>query len=238
VDEINTMDEETRIITLKGLKEGYLNERYIQFQDNKLIIDKNIMNLDILHFKIRNKVFQNRLALKTELVSNGINVVSTSWDYPTDRLAADTEAKISFEKLCIEYDALAKSCNFGNNTERLQLIAKERPLIPEAYYTIGIDKMAELKFNQSNIKRHITKQLDISQREKIKRMIHEQIGIHKPIELSKAKEIIAEIYSFLGLKKIAKAIDLKEFFHCKEYVKKCNGKSVKCIEIITEKMIG
>ena len=30
------MDEETRTITLNGLKEGFLNERYIQYHGNEL----------------------------------------------------------------------------------------------------------------------------------------------------------------------------------------------------------
>ena len=177
------MDEETRTITLNGLKEGFLNERYIQFHGNELKIDKNIMNLDILSFKIRNKIFQNRFALKVEMENNGINVVSSGWDYVTDKLVADAEVKISFKDLCTEYDALAKSNNFGNNIERMQLIEQERPLIKEAYYTLGIEKMAELKFNQSNIKRHIIKQLDVSQKEKVKKMLLERIGMFKPIEL-------------------------------------------------------
>jgi len=177
------MDEDERAITLKGFKEGYLNERYIHLKDNRLEIDKNIMNLDILNFKIRNKIFQSRLALKVEMINNGINVVSNRWDYYTDKLAANKDAKISFKNFCLEYDALVKSNNFGNNAERLNLIAQEKPLIPEAYYKLGIDKMAELNFNPTNIRRYIIQQSDIPQKGKIKEMILNKIGVFTPIEL-------------------------------------------------------
>lgn len=232
------MDEEARIITLAGLKEGYLNERYIHLKDNSLEIDENIMHLDILNFKIRNKIYQNRLALKVEMINNGINVVSSRWDYYSDKLAGNTEAKISPKDICIEYDALVKSNRFGNNIERMNLIAKERPILIEAYYALGLEKMVELKFNQTNIKRHMIKQSDIPQKGKIKEMMLERIGILKSIEVSKAKDIIADIYSFLGVKKTAKATDLNEYFICKEYIKKCNGKSVKYFEIIKERIIA
>lgn len=125
VSKINAMDEDARIITLAGLKEGYLNERYIYIKDNLLEIDINIMHLDILNFKIRNKIYQNRLALKVEMVNNGINVVSNRRDYYSDKLAENKDAKISPKDICREYDALAKSNKFGNNIERMKLIAKE-----------------------------------------------------------------------------------------------------------------
>lgn len=172
------------------------------------------------------------------MVNNGINVVSSRWDYYTDKLVAEKEAKISFKALCLAYDALVKSNNFGNNLERLNLIAQERPLIPEAYYKLGIEKMVELKFNQTNIRRYLTKQSDISQRKKIKEMILNEIGMFNTVEVSKTKKILAEIYSYLGVPNTPKATDLKEYFICNETTKKYDGRSVKCIEIINEKMIG
>jgi len=43
----------------------------------------------------------------------------------------------------------------------------------------------------------------------------------------------------LEIKKTAKATtDLNEYFICNETTKKYDGKSVKCIEIIKEKIIG
>ena len=232
------MDEETRTFTLSGLKEGFLNERYIQVQDNKLKIDKNIMNLDILNFKIRNKIYQNRFALKVEMENNGINVVSTRWDYVTDKLAADAEAKIPFKDLCIEYDVLAKSNNFGNNLDRMKLIEQEKPFVVEAYDALGIDKIKELKFNQTNIRREVVKRLNVSQKEKVKKLLLEQIGMFKPIELRKAKDIIAEIYLFLGVRNTATATGLNEYFLCHETVKRIDKKSVRHIEIINEKIVG
>ena len=238
IEDINALNEDARAITLEGLPENFLNERYVHLKDNHLEIDKNMMNLDILNFKIRNKIYQSRLALKVELMDNGFNVVSNRWDYYSDKLAADKEARIPFKELCLEYDRLAKSNNFGNNVERLNLIAQEKPVIREAYQKLGIEKMVELKFNQTNIIRNIIKQSDIPQRKKIKEMILNKIGVFTPIELRNAKKIIAEIYSFLGLSKTAKATDLKDYFLCKKSTRKYNGRSVKCIEIINEKIIG
>lgn len=131
-----------------------------------------------------------------------------------------------------------KSNNFGNNLERLNLIAQERPLIKEAYQKLGIEKMTELNFNQTNIIRNIIQQSDIPEIEKIKEMILNKIGVFTPIELSNAKVIIADIYSFLGVGKTAKATDLKDYFICNICTKKHDRRSVKYIEIIKEKMIG
>ena len=231
------MNEDTRATTLNGYSENYLNERYVHLKDNRLEIDENIMHLDMLNFRIRNKIYQSRLALKVEMINNGINVVSSRWDYISDKLAADKEAKISFKGLCLEFDTLSKANNFGNNTERLNLIAQERPLIPEAYYKLGIEKMAELKFNQTNIKRHLINHLDIPLMKKVKEMILDEIGLFNPIELSKAKETIAEIYSFLGVEKTAKATDLEDYFICDIKGKRINGRYKLYIEITKEKMI-
>ena len=110
---------------------------------------------------------------------------------------------------------MVRTGNFGNNTERLNLISQERPIIPEAYQKLGFEKMIELKFNQTNIKRHLIQQLDAPMMKKVKEMILDKISPANHIELSKAKEIIAEIYTFLGIEKTAKATDLDYFFICK-----------------------
>ena len=44
----------------------------------------------------------------------------------------------------------------------------------------------------------------------------EQIGLLKEIEVKRAKEILREIYSDLGISRRAKARDLNKFFYTKE----------------------
>lgn len=48
--EINSLSETAREKTLSKIK--YINEQYVRIEDNRLVVDKNLANMDIVNFKI------------------------------------------------------------------------------------------------------------------------------------------------------------------------------------------
>ena len=55
-DEINKLSDTAREKTLSKIK--YINEQYVRIEDNRLIVDKNFANMDIVNFKICRHIYR------------------------------------------------------------------------------------------------------------------------------------------------------------------------------------
>jgi hypothetical protein len=78
VNEINAMSEEARKMDIalheRNNKSG-LNEMYIFNNNGFLELDENLINLDIVNFKITKHLYQSRITLKNEYEKYGFNVM-------------------------------------------------------------------------------------------------------------------------------------------------------------------
>ena len=106
VSEINAMTEEVRLMDIalheKNNKSG-LNEMYIYNNNGYLELDDNLINLDIVNFKITNHLYQSRVTLQGEYKKCGLNVTDEVCVNYTDKLVENPKAKISFKDLFDEY---------------------------------------------------------------------------------------------------------------------------------------
>ena len=67
IDEINsTKTRETTINLIEKKNREGLNERYIYNNNGVLELDENLMNLDIVNFKITKCLYQHRTLLQNE----------------------------------------------------------------------------------------------------------------------------------------------------------------------------
>ncbi len=250
IKEVNAMTSENRKITISLIEKnnkGGLNERYIQRVGDELVFDENLVKLDIVNFKITHSLYASRITLKHEYGKYGFNVLPETEVLYTDKLVAKTSARISFKDLFDEYARLKKDIPMfylGNMDERITLIETEKPLIKIAYDTLGVDKVKELKYNVSNIKRTILKyQGNKSDAAKIIECLND-VGIKEgsTIRVSECKKTLQKIYSDLGIYeeynkvKTAKATDLAQWFEIKRHTVKVKGKSTDCITIIKNKI--
>ena len=71
-DEINQVSEGSREIMFSKIK--YMNEKYVRIVNNRLIVDKNFANIDIVNFKITKQVYKTGVTLCDELMKNGFNI--------------------------------------------------------------------------------------------------------------------------------------------------------------------
>ena len=55
-DEINSLSDTAREKTLSKIK--YINEQYVRIEDNRLVVDKNFANMDIVNFKICRHIYR------------------------------------------------------------------------------------------------------------------------------------------------------------------------------------
>jgi len=258
VNSINAMPDEARIMDIalhdRNNKAG-LNGLYIHINNNFLEFDENLINRDIVNFKITHHLYQARVTLFDEYKRYGFNMLAeklkiySKEELATDKLVANSKAKISFKDLFEEYALILEEqpihFHFGNPEDRRTLIEQEKPFIKEAFEKLGVDKVRELKYNVTNIKREIFKnQSDISMDAKIVKCLKD-VGITLGVTgtATKLKEHLQAIYETLKYKdsrgniKKAKATDLDNWFEIKKTTPKINEKTTDCYTIIRDKLI-
>ncbi len=243
VQEVNAMSGETRKTVVKGLMKAGLDIKYLSYENDLLQLDRNLFKLDMRNFKITHEIYLTCDSLQKEYKSRGLSIGESETIYFTDKLAANPKARIPFRDLFTEYVGLRNEQGMifclGNRTDRCALIEQEKPLVREAYEKLGADRVKELGYNTTNIKREPTKLTDASNNEKILEMLY-QLG-YTDSDFTKTcagiKADLQEIYECLGIKKKAQATDLKQWFEVKRTSPKIEGKTTDCITIIRRKII-
>ena len=235
-NDINSLPDSSRIKTLEKIP--YLNERYIRKEDNRLVVDGNLVNMDIVNFKICRHIYRHYANLSSELQQSGYKIEHHLYNFAAEKLESKPYTQINFKELFEEYVKLKRPdfmYSLNNNDERCAIIAKARPLVKQAYDALGVERVRELNYHTGNIRREITKQMDASIEYKVVKMLRDNISHCKAIPKSRIKEVLQSIYNELGITQRAKASDLTRWFDTKESFPKINGKSVAHLTIIRDK---
>lgn len=243
VTEVNGMTKGTRQIVIMGLMQKGLDIKYLSYEDDLLQLDRNLFKLDLRNFKITHEIYLTCDRLQKEYINRGLAIGESETIYFTDKLAANRKSRISFKDLFTEYADLRNEQGMifclGNRTDRCALIEQEKPFIKDAYEKLGADRVKELDYNVTNIRRELTKLTDASNNDKILEMLY-QLG-YTDSDFTKTcagiKADLQEIYDCLGMKKKAQATDLKDWFDIKRTSPKIDGKTTDCLTIIRRKII-
>ena len=94
--EINSLSEATRVKTLSKIP--YINEQYVRIADNRLIVEKNLANMDIVNFKISRHIYATYVNLTDELQRNGYKVTVQTYSKVVEHLAANPSALTTFQE--------------------------------------------------------------------------------------------------------------------------------------------
>ena len=208
-DEINKLSETTRIKTLSKIK--YINAQYVRIEDNRLVVDKNLANMDIVNFKICRHIYRTYVNLTNELQRNGYTITRHSFSDIMEKIEGKANARVTFKDLFDEYHRLKTTRPFfslDNHEELCVRIALKYPLVRQAYDELGTAKVQALKYHVGNIRRELTKQVRLPSEYKIVKMIDTVFPKQMFIPKSKAKSELQRIYDDLGIQQTAKAADL------------------------------
>lgn len=207
--EINALSDKTRVKTLSKIK--YINEQYVRIEDNKLVVDKNLANMDIVNFKICRHIYRTYVNLSSELKQNGYFITQHSFSEIIEKLEDKNNARVTFKELFEEYHRLKTSQPFFSLVSHEELctqIAVKYPLVKQAYEELGTAKVQALKYHVGNIRRELTKQWSVPVERKIAKMINETFTKQTSIPKNKVKTELQKIYDSLGIQQTAKATDL------------------------------
>ena len=208
-DEINSLSDTAREKTLSKIK--YINEQYVRIEDNRLIVDKNLANMDIVNFKICRHIYRTYINLTDELKRNGYTITRYTFSEIMEKIEDKANARVTFKDLFDEYLRLKTTKPFfslENHEDLCAQIAVKYPLVKQAYEELGTDKVQALKYHVGNIKRELMKRQAAPTEHKIVKMIDTVFPKQMFIPKSKAKSELQRIYDDLGIQQTAKAADL------------------------------
>jgi hypothetical protein len=210
-NDINAVPQDSRETILSKI--NYLNEKYVRIEDNRLIVDKNFANIDIVNFKITKQIYKAVVTLSDELKRNGfgVDIKTIRVESPAEKVEINPQAKVSFQELFDEYVKIKESAfmiSLDCPHHKLATIESISPLVKEAYDKLGRDEVVRLKYNQTNIRRELIKRLDTAIENKIVKAINGCLSHHTAIPNTVIKGRMQGIYDALGIKRTAKATDL------------------------------
>ena len=188
------------------------------------MIDRNMANYEIVNYKIVNNIYQSKCNVINELEQSGLNVTNDDDYTAPDRIKLLSQAKIGFKDLFDLYCKIADpiplelfSSMYEESPDyRLELIENKNPLVSEAYFLLGKDKVRELKYHQTNIKRAIISKKHENGDNSIKcflEMGNIFFSRQKAMPVKEVKDKLQELYDspmFGNGGRIAKATDLKK----------------------------
>ena len=237
--EINSLSETAREKTLSKIK--YINEQYVRIEDNRLIVDKNLANMDIVNFKICRHIYRTYVNLTSELKRNGYTITRHTFSEIMEKIEGKANARVTFKELFDEYHRLKTTKPFFSLESHEDLcaqIAVKYPLVKQAYDELGTDKVQALKYHVSNIKRELMKRQPAPTEYKIVKMINTTFTKQTPIAKSKVKAELQRIYDDLGIRQTAKASDVAEWYDINTCYKNIDGRNTACIILIRSRLVA
>ena len=220
----------------KAFLKGYVNKApYIGIVDGKIVVDRNLANLQIVRKVIEHDALQRRMVFQNE---NGIYNIRGKAAMEAEDLELDELKSIertSFKDIFEEYVDLCKD-TFNLNCFRKSRIEVEKPLVREAYEKLGASKVREMNYHQSNIKRELVKLEHETLETKIFLLLDGQLPKQVAIPRAEIKEKLESIYKELGIKKAAKATDLNTWYYTKPTSKRLSDGTIQsCLAIVSAK---
>ncbi len=175
-------------------------------------VDRNLVNKDIVNFKICRHIYRHYANLKDALRNGGYTIDQRPYANIVERLEDKPTARVKFKDLFEEYVLLKSeepAFSLNNNEEQCAIIAKQRPLVARAYNELGVERVRELNYHTGNIERELTKQMTTPTEHKIAKMVLAAFPHYKAIPKATAKAELQRVYDTLGIKQRAKASDLR-----------------------------
>lgn len=226
----------------KELLKAYVNKApYLGVDEKKwhIIVDRNLANLEIVNYGIVNGQYASQCNMNASLAKAGFKVTNNAEAYTTDVQLEEISpiAKTSFKDIFEEYVSIRESTGYNLDCFRRSRIEVEKPLVKEAYEKLGAEKVREMKYHQSNIKRELTKRMDETLDTKVFLLLDAQLPKQVAIPKSEIKAILDSIYTELKIQQKAKATDLKRWYNLKETTTKSVAEGAQsCFAIISAKV--
>lgn len=220
----------------KKSAEKFLNKEYVMKDDEgRYFINDMLIKLDLFTFKLEQSIYKNGISIMKSYSQNGIITNTPEYEKLDGAMKTKTK-KISFKDAFLRYVELVKNpFRIGNEADELVLA---QPLIVDAYYKLGVDRVRSLRYIKKDIEAALVSlDDDKSIDNKVAKLLQSNviIGFNTTTALQSA---LAEAYTLAGKKvKTVKATDIEQYFDCKALTKRIDGKVTRGYELYRSKIV-
>lgn len=208
-DALNSAPQSFRHNVLARSKE--LGAPFIAEQEGQVVIDENMINLDRISYRIIHGYYHTQLNLDSALCNNNFSVVERTWA-DSRYVGLMTIQHLPFKQCCEQYAEIKDKQGKFVFKEDEQLI-RLRNINPEACIAVdklGIEEVRRMKYHRSNIRKKVLATSGLAQEIKIKGEVDRRLHKFTSYTIPEIKQILAEIYSIVGLEKAPRATDLEK----------------------------
>ena len=205
----NGPDTRMRRLLLLSLKQ--FDAPFIQLDNNKgeVIIDQNMINLDIINYKVIHGMYNTQVNLDEEIQKADIEI-KKSYVADCEYVELMTQTNMSFKDCCEKYAEVKPLPGTFSFKEDEQLV-RLKSLCPEACYAVdklGIEEIRRMKYRKSNVLRKLAEMPGPAQEVRIKRELDRRLSKFRSYTVPEIKKILGEVYEDVHLVKTPVATDL------------------------------
>ncbi len=175
--------------------------------DGRIVLDRNLANYEIVNYNIVNGIYRSQVNMVSELKKAGLNVIASREEDAPDEELEELKSieRTPFKDIFEEYCKLKERSGLYDLSFRESRIALEKPLVVEAYKKLGPEKVREMNYHVSNIKRELVKVKHETLDTKIFLLIDPMFEKGVAIPKAQIKAVLQKAYDELGVTEKAAA---------------------------------
>jgi hypothetical protein len=212
-----------------------LNCLYMKYdkKTDQFIINDILPKLELYNYQVNQWVYKNGLSVAKSYEENGIETSIQEYIKNEDKISTK---KQSFKEAFLQYADIASN---APHSPVLLFLEQQQPLIKEAYYKLGVERVRNLRYTKKSIEAALSCLGDKKTKEqKVAQLMVHFIPKAMTITVANALEKLSQAYNEAGIAKTPKSKDLHQWFDCSDpYPKRINGKPTKVVDIYRSKII-
>ena len=212
-----------------------LNSLYMKYdkENDQFIINDILPKLELYNYQVNQWVYKNGISVAKSYEDNKID--TTISDYLKTKDSISTK-RMSFKEAFTQYADLVVR---HPHAPALLLLEQQQPLIKEAYYKLGVERVRNLRYTKKSVEAALNCQNEEKTKEqKLAKFIVDHIPSGTTITVANALDMMSQAYNVFGITKTPKSKDLHQWFDCSDpYPKRINGKPTKVVDIYRSKIV-
>ena len=202
---------------------------------DEFLLNDILPKLELYNYMVNQRIYKDGISVSKGYEDNGIE--TTVADYLKFNDSISTK-KLSFKEAFLRY---AQIMSDVPHSPVLLLLEEQQPLIREAYYKLGVERVRNLRYTKKSIEAALDcLDKDNTKEQKLAQLMVRLIPTATTITVANALDKMSQAYNETGISRKPKTKDLHQWFDCSD--PKCkrigkNKKPTKVVDIYRSKFI-
>lgn len=220
----------------KKIANKVFNKEYVMVdEDGKYFINDMLIKLELYTYKLEKCIYKDGISIMKNYNNNGIVTTAPEYDKIDGKISTKAK-KLSFKEAFLKYVEL-NNAPFRLGNDELDYLVMIQPLIVDAYYKLGVDRVRNLRYIKKAVEDALVNlDADKSNEDKVAKLLQSrvEIGFNTTTALQAA---LTDAYSIVGISRKVKASDIEKYFDAKSLTKRIDGKVTRGYEIYRSKIV-